>query len=237
MRLTVRDVAKLLGVSEKTIHRLAERDEIPSYCLKEQRRFSKAEILEWAAARGMLPAKGLVSEGKGGAGPLPSVEDAIAVGGIFYGVEGGDKSSVLRSVVDSLRLPEDVDRGYLHDILLAREALGSTGIGDGIAIPHVRNPIVLNDAKPSITLSFLKEPIDFEAIDSLPVRVLFTIISPTIRVHLHLLSRLGFILHDAECKAAVLGEAPPDELLKQIRRAEGAIAEGRGGSEEAGGVK
>ncbi|HPM41042.1 MAG TPA: PTS sugar transporter subunit IIA [bacterium] len=228
MRLTVRDVAKLLGVSEKTVHHWVDKDEIPSYRLKEQRRFSKAEIVEWAASRGMSFAEDPGAESPAEEGALPLVGDAVETGGIFYGVEGKDKPSVLRAIVDSLCLPDDVDRDYLHSILLAREAMGSTGVGDGIAIPHVRNPIVLNDARPSISLCFLKHPIDFDAVDGKPVRVLFTIISPTIRLHLHLLSRLGFILHDAGCKAALLATAGPEDILKNIRRVEGAIEAGAG---------
>ena len=70
---------------------------------------------------------------------------------------------------------------------MARESLGSTGIGDGIAIPHVRNPIVMHIPRPTITLCFLEHPIDFGALDGQPVHTLFTIVSPTVRAHLHLL--------------------------------------------------
>src|SRR5438034_985186 len=62
-----------------------------------------------------------------------------------------------------------------------REALQSTGVGDGIAIPHVRNPIVLHVSRPMITLCFLERPIDFGALDGKPVHVLFSLISPTVR--------------------------------------------------------
>jgi nitrogen PTS system EIIA component len=223
MRLTVRDVAKLLNVSEKTIYRWVSNGEIPSYRLKEQYRFSKAEILEWATAKRMPLSEEMLSPPEEDTAPLPDVAQAIKAGGIFYRVGGADKASVLKSIVDTLRLPDDVDRDFLLRILLAREAQGSTGIGEGIAIPHVRNPIVLAGASPSITLSFLENPIDFGAIDGVPVRILFTIISSTIRMHLHLLSRLAFILHDADCKAAVIGEASRDELFAHFARVEGKL--------------
>ena len=117
--------------------------------------------------------------------PLPSLSDALKAGGISYRIGGNDKPSVLHVIVDILNLPEEVDRGFLYQVLMARETLGSTGIGDGIAIPHVRNPVVLHVSKPSMTLCFLDHPIDFGAIDGQPVSTLFTLISPTVRAHLH----------------------------------------------------
>ncbi len=90
-------------------------------------------------------------------------------------------------------LPEEVDREFLLRVLVAREEFSSTGIGEGIAIPHVRNPVVLHISKPMVTLFFLEHPIDFGAIDGQPVFALFMLISPTVRAHLHLISRLAYL--------------------------------------------
>lgn len=224
MRLTVRDVAELLNVSEKTIYRWVSKAEIPVYRLKEQYRFSKAEILEWASSRRMPIAESAFRQDDDRENtPLPDLSKAIEAGGIFYRVAGENKDAVLRSIVNFLRLPDDVDRDFLYRILLAREAMGSTGVGDGIAVPHVRNPIVLNVEDPTITLCFLEKPIEFSAIDGKPVKILFTIISPTVRSHLHLLSQIAFALHDPAFKSALTREAGHDEILKELRRIESEI--------------
>ncbi len=120
-------------------------------------------------------------------------------------------------------LPDDVDREFLYQVLLAREALGSTGVGDGIAIPHVRNPIVLHLSRPIVTLCLLEQPIDFGALDGQPVSTLFTLISPTVRAHLHLLSRLAFTLRDARFHAAVRNQASRDEIFASLHAAEAAV--------------
>src|SRR5512141_3249224 len=161
MQLTVRDVAKLLSVSEKTIYRWLNEGIIPAYRVNDQYRFNRAELLEWATARKINVSAEIFAEPEGNGGQPPSLARALQAGGIFYRVDGKDKPSVLRAVVDILRLPEEVDRDFLYQVLLARESLGSTGIGDGIAIPHVRNPVVLHVAQPSVTLCFLENPIDF----------------------------------------------------------------------------
>ena len=103
----------------------------------------------------------IFAEPEGGDAPSPNLSEALAAGGIHYRLGGSDKASVLQAVVDVMKLPEEVDRKFLYQVLLAREALGSTGIGDGIAIPHVRNPIVLHVLRPMVTLCFLEHPVEF----------------------------------------------------------------------------
>jgi PTS system nitrogen regulatory IIA component len=154
---------------------------------------------------------------------------------VAYRIGGKDQASVLRSIVDIMKLPEEVDREFLFQVLLARETLGSTGVGDGIAIPHVRNPVVLHVSKPTVTLCFLEDPIDFKAIDGKPVNIMFTLISPTVRAHLHLLSRLGFLLRNGEFKDALMRQASRDELTAILERTEASIPAPAG--QAAGGVR
>ena len=80
---------------------------------------------------------------------------------------------MLREFVARLPLPPEQDRATLLSVLEAREAMGSTGIGDGIAIPHVRNPIVMHIDHAFVTLALLRQPVEFDAIDGQPVHALF----------------------------------------------------------------
>jgi nitrogen PTS system EIIA component len=218
MKLTAREAAKLFNVSEKTIYRWIEQKGLPAYRINKQYRFNQTELLEWAAAGRTGVSPDFLREPESDMGPLPDPVQALAAGGIHYRVAGSDRESVLRSVVELLRLPDHVDREFLLQVLLAREALGSTGIGDGIAIPHARNPIVLNVDRPTITLCFLENPVDFDALDGLPVTVLFTLVSLTVRSHLHLLSRVAFLLNDKGFRNVLKRQASRDELLAEARR-------------------
>ncbi len=218
MQLSVRDVSDLLEVSEKTVYRWINERSLPGYRLSGQYRFNRAELLEWATSNKVNVSPKIFQETEQQAGPLPDLGDALQAGGIFYRLSGADKNSALRSVVEILRLPEEVDREFLFQVLLAREALESTAIGEGIAVPHVRNPIVLHVAKPMITLCFLETPVDFAALDGQPVHALFTLISPTVRAHLHLLSRLAFSLRDKGLKTAIATQANREDILSAVRR-------------------
>ncbi len=228
MQLGVREAARLLGVSEKTVYRWIKDGRLPAYRINEQHRFNRAELLEWATSRRINVSPEIFEEPEDAARmPLPTVGDALQAGGIHYRVGGTDKSSVLRAVVDLMRLPDEVNRQFLHQVLLARESLGSTGVGDGIAIPHVRNPIVMHIPKPTVTLCFLEHEIDFAAIDGKPVNTLFTIVSPGVRAHLHVLSRLAFALRDGVFRSLLSTQATREEILIAVRRVDDMEIQGK----------
>jgi len=220
MKLTIRDVAAMLNVSERTIYRWIDLEVIPAYRINEQWRFNRAELLAWATARRLNVSSELLQEPETLGSAAPSFTETLSAGGIFYRVAGDDKATALRAVVELSKLPDDVDRSWVFEMLLARESLESTGIGDGIAIPHVRYPIALHTPKPLLMLCFLERPVEFGAIDGQPVRVLFCLLSPTIRGHLALLSRLAFALRHVGLKEAVLREASREEIFQEAKRVE-----------------
>jgi len=225
MQLNVREVSKLLKVSEKRVYDWIKRGILRADRVNDQYRLHRSDLLERTSSREInIPAH--VFEAPRSAGvSVPRLADGLRAGGIFYGLPGDDKPAVMRAIVKSLALPSNSDRESITQLLLAREALGSTAIGEGIAIPHVRRPILLNSSSPSITLCFLEKPVDFGAFDGQPVFAIFLLISPTARMHLHLLSRLSFALHDSQLKAALVHPAAREEILAEFERVERAIKE------------
>jgi nitrogen PTS system EIIA component len=211
MQIDVKEAARLLNVSEKTIYRWIKQGDLPTYRIGDLYRFNRTELLEWATARRIEVSPDIFAEDE--TGELPGIEEAIRAGGIHYRVAGATKGAVLAGIVELMQLPAEVDRQFLLSVILARESLGSTGMGAGIAIPHVRNPIVLHIPRPMITLCFLENPIEFDAIDGRPVHTLFTLVSPSVRAHLHLLSRLTYGLRMPELKEPVARQAGREELL------------------------
>ncbi len=226
MNLTVRDVAKWFNTSERSVYRWIEQGLLPAYKVNEQYRFNRAELLEWATARRMHVSAEILAEPEGNGEPCTIIE-ALREGGIHYRIGGNDKPAILRAMVDQIPVPAGVDRDWMYEMLLARESLGSTAIGNGIAIPHVRYPIVLNGSRPVVALCFLEHPIEFGALDRKPVGILFTVISPSIRAHLHVLSRLGFILRDPRVTAVLARVGTREEIFREVERAEAPLSNGR----------
>jgi len=149
--------------------------------------------------------------------------DALRAGGISRIRGSADKTAVLRSIVDIVPLPPDVDRESVAQMLLEREHAGSTAIGKGIAVPHLRTPVLLSDPGHLISLYLLERPIDFGAFDGQPVFAVFLIISATVRSYLELLSQLSFALGDARLKATLFRRAPSADIIAEFKRVESAI--------------
>ncbi|MDA3955260.1 PTS sugar transporter subunit IIA [Oceanispirochaeta sp.] len=226
---SVKETAQILNVSEETIHQWIKQSFIPVHNINDQYYFNRTEILEWATSQQIKVSSDIFMNDDKKNISLPSLTDTLREGGINYNINGNDPETVLRSIVNTLVLPRDVDREFLFQVLLTREKMGSTGIGDGIAIPHVRNPVVLHVTTPSVNLCFLKNPIDFHALDGKPVNIFFTLISPTIRAHLHILSRISFVLHDQNLKDALMRQAEPEEIFNLLSISEACIPKRRTG--------
>ena len=216
MQLTLRQAATYLGVSESTARRWIDERGLPVHEVNERLYLNGVELWEWAVEHGVAVSRSLLDHARRAPDNVPAMSELLRAGGILYDIEAEDKRGVLREFVARLPLPPEQDRGTLLSVLEAREAMGSTGIGDGIAIPHVRNPIVLHVDQPFVTLGLLQHQIDFDALDGRPVHALFMVVSPTVPVHLRILAQLGFVLRDGVLRDALRRRAPEGEILGRI---------------------
>jgi PTS system nitrogen regulatory IIA component len=201
-----------LNVSEKTIYRWVKQGKLPAYRVSEQYRFNRAELLEWATSARVNVSAEIFVDPPNGAHPT-TLTESLRAGGIFYRVSGRDKAQALRSAIELMPLPREVDREFVLEVLLARESLGSTAIGHGIALPHVRNPVVMHVVQPMVTLCFLEQPVEFGALDGQPVHTLFTLLSPTVRAHLHMLACLSFALRQRDFSDVIRRQGSREEIL------------------------
>jgi PTS system nitrogen regulatory IIA component len=230
MKMTLRDAARFLGLDEGTLEKLARKREIPAHQDGDRFRFNRVELLEWATARDVpVKAELLEEPDPGAAAPLPGLADAVRLGGIHAGVRGDTQASVLRAVVDLLPNTIPPERELLYRMLLARETLGSTAMGQGIAIPHPRNPIVLRVEKPMVAVCFLERHVDFDALDAKPVHTALLLVSPSIRVHLHLLALIATAIRDQATRELLERRAPAAEILAAFGRVDEEIALRRAG--------
>jgi PTS system nitrogen regulatory IIA component len=230
LKLTASDAADLLDVDESTVYRWIEERGLPAERIAGRTLMNRAAVLEWATENRVAVSARVFTPAESGGERLPSFAAALAAGGVHHAVPGGTREEVLREAVARLPLPEGTDAEDLLAFLLAREVSGSSAIGDGIAIPHVRMPIVLDVEEAIVSACFLAAPVDFGAADGRPVTVLFTLVTPTVHGHLHLLAALAYLLRDETFLAAVKASAPAGELL-----ARAAEVEQRGGRRPAGG--
>ena len=110
------------------------------------------------------------------------------------------------------------DLAVYKEAILAREAQGSTAVGDGIAIPHAKSDAV---KCPGLTAVTVPEGVDYEALDGKPSNLLFMIAAPVDGdLHLEVLSRLMTMLMDADFRAELLKAQSAEEFLAVIDKKE-----------------
>lgn len=143
------------------------------------------------------------------------LENILTPGRSLVNVPGGSKKRVLEQIAQLIArdLP-DLDAQQIFESLIARERLGSTGFGNGIAIPHCRLP---GCSQPLSAVLRLDAPVDFDAIDGAPVDLLFVLLVPEAATdeHLELLRQIASMLDRADVRER-LRQADSNEALLQV---------------------
>jgi PTS system nitrogen regulatory IIA component len=210
MQLTVAQAAALLQVTEDAIYKFIDDDGLPASRYNDRYFLNPVKLMEWARHNQLSLTE--TNDSK-----LPQLHEALEAGGVFHGLGGATKIEVLKSIVERLRLPNDVDRELVFEMLRAREEAASTGFGDGIAIPHARSPLLLHAKRPAVSLCFLDHAVDFHALDGKPVFAIFTIVCATVAHHLHLLSRVANAIGDKVFIELIRRRAESDALIGRAR--------------------
>jgi mannitol/fructose-specific phosphotransferase system IIA component (Ntr-type) len=133
-----------------------------------------------------------------------------------------DRDTVLNELVNQIpqlaKQPEA--RKTLLRALQERELLHSTGIGDGIALPHARNALVGLVDEPIVVFARHATGIPYGAIDNVPARLFFLLIAPTVTQHLGILARLSRILRDPKVRQNLLTAERPEKVISILGDAE-----------------
>ena len=138
---------------------------------------------------------------------------------IFLDIEISSKKKLLELIANIVADQTKLAESSIYNNLLNRERLGSTGLGQGFAVPHAR----LENLEQTIGCFFrLKYPVNFEAPDNQPVDLVFTIIIPqkATEEHLIILSSLAGIFSQVDVCEAIRNASSRDEIAQIIKSAE-----------------
>lgn len=144
-------------------------------------------------------------------------KDAIKLNGI-----ANSKQDAINKLVDLMAKNGNLtDKEKYTQVVLKREEEGSTGIGEGIAIPHGKTDAV---SKPGLSAMVINDGVEFDSLDGQPAKLLFLIAAPNTKdnVHLDVLSRLSTLLMDTEFSKSLMEAKTPEEFLRYIDIAENA---------------
>ena len=131
-----------------------------------------------------------------------------------------DKTQIIEEMVDVLDAAGRIaNRDLASRAVLDRERVMSTGMGDGIAIPHAKT-----DGVKKLTAAFgiTKQDIDFKSIDNKPVRIVFLLVGPTEQTgpHLKALSRISRLMHRKEFRDQLAAARSAEEVIEAISNEE-----------------
>jgi fructose-specific phosphotransferase system IIA component len=146
--------------------------------------------------------------------------DLLTVDRIKIPLVSRTKEDVLRELVDVLADAEESDsRAEVLRAVREREAVLSTGIGNGVAIPHGKSPSV-----PDLRMAAgtAEQPVDFDALDGQPVKLVFLLVGPESAAgpHIKALSRIARLIRNDDVRQRLLSALTPDEFLRALAEAE-----------------
>lgn len=149
------------------------------------------------------------------------VIDFLAIDGLLPDLAATGKEAALREMADLLKSRGIIeDAGRTVEILLEREKLGSTGIGEGIAIPHGKLPELQGVVG---VLGISRTGVEFESMDGEPVHMIFLLLSPEGQANLHLmaLARVSRLLKSRQFRQELISSSDAKTLYEKISMEDG----------------
>ncbi len=148
----------------------------------------------------------------------------LGLGNMILAMKAVDKKGAITELVDNLvqtgqlKEPEE-----LVEAIIAREELCTTGLENGVAIPHPRHgqPHLIEGL--AIAFGRKKKGLDFESMDGKPTRLLFLLCAESDTVHLRSLARLSRLLKDSNFRKRLLDAGSPEDVAAAVKEIEGAL--------------
>jgi PTS system nitrogen regulatory IIA component len=139
------------------------------------------------------------------------LSDLIEPAAVLPALKANSKKQLLQLLAEKASALTGIPEREIFDTVLQRERLGSTGVGNGIAIPHGKLP---GAARITGVFARLESPLDFEALDDEPVDLVFLLLAPegAGADHLKALSRIARVLRDSETVAKIRGTRDADAI-------------------------
>ncbi len=148
------------------------------------------------------------------------IQDFLQPAGVVADLKGHTAAEVLAELCAPVAAAHGLDAARLVQVLLDREKLGSTGVGDGVAIPHGKLP-----GLPALVATFGRSPagVEYRAADGKPARLFFALFAPenSAGAHLKALSRVSRVFRMPAFREAILAATSAEEIHRLILAEDG----------------
>jgi excisionase family DNA binding protein len=223
--LTIRQLAEYLMVSEKTVYRMLDRNELPAVRVGAQWRFRKRDIDAWLTEE----VRRVEYEGQRGAlDPLETSEIAItpllAPENVWLAVTPGSRDELLAFLTREASIDAHVDRDQLFRSIREREMVCSTAVLQDAAFPHPLDPGQFRFTQKRVLVAVLRAPLDFLDPHGHCPRVVAVILARSVQGQLLAFSRALKLFADPELIDRLAATQTPAEAIRLIGKAEAKLA-------------
>ncbi len=232
--MSLDEFARHVGMSVPEVEKLAARGKLPGERIGGQWRFNRPRVTEWlqqempslSEERLLAIERAMADDPDGPTTHI--VTGMMGVAGIDLCIRAGSRPSILRELVAlAERTGLLYDPAGLLEAVTAREEMCSTAIGNGLAIPHPRQPMPYVSAEPLVCLGRAPQGIPFGSPDGALTHLFFLICSHEDRQHLQVLARLVRMMDGETIDAMRTATAADEALALLIRREERVVGRGR----------
>jgi PTS system nitrogen regulatory IIA component len=222
MYLNVIQLAESFGVEENVAVGWVRDEGLPAIEDRGRLLFDRAQVVAWAAERGLVAKAGFLAPGRPAASPGRRLEALLRTGGIWRGVAAAEVVKVFERVVVVLPGATPEVRRIVSQRLHAPGGVTWAPIGGGLALPHLRAHVALGRDSGLLAIVFLREPLPLTEPppDGVPVTRLLFFIAPSPRAHLELLAQLSSAVTRGPLRELVLKAATDAEILAALAAAE-----------------
>jgi PTS system nitrogen regulatory IIA component len=214
MDLEVQDVSELLHVPGETLLQWIDEGKIPAYLIQNHYRFNREEIENWLIENPDVPQMGERSN--------YNLYRALLKGDVYNDIVGTTKEEIILSACERIAKKLNLDPDTLSSLILDRENLMTTAVGEGFAIPHARD-FYLDRPHDFIYCVHLPKPTDWGALDGVPVSTLFFLFASSDKRHLALLAKLAHCIASADMQKLLRARPGKRVILEEIKRLEAAM--------------
>ncbi len=215
--MTLRDVAEYLQLNERTVLKMAQKNEIPSTKVVNQWRFMRSLINEWLMYK-METLPPHLDTGREALKSEVKLHKLARPNLINLNVVPGDKMKILGQLTYPMVQSGFLTRRkYFLDRLIERENMMTTAVGNGIAMPHPRHPIPNLFTESAIAVGICRKGTDFAADDAKPVHLFFTVCSSDDTHHLHILATIAKIASDNQLTKKLRKPRTPEEVVDILK--------------------
>ncbi|MCH9617593.1 MAG: hypothetical protein SP4CHLAM5_08820 [Chlamydiia bacterium] len=217
MDLRFEDVANLLHISKTTLEKWMNKKNIPYYTISGHPRFNRQELEEWLMEAIANDRELPFGENDDGASTWNKycLYRAVHKGCVINNMPASSKEEIILSVMNHASSVLKINPEIVAEMLIEREKLMSTALGGGIAVPHTRD-FLLHDYTDAAVVVYLKEPMDWGAIDGTLTDTLIFLFACDDKRHLNLLAKVAHLTTMDETKDLLKSKPSKEKLLESI---------------------